>query len=251
MNFKTILPLFLSFLFFYIICYYANKNHNYYTVYDLLKLLLKIELSINSVYLTKDTQLSFINDNLMHIEALSEEIIRYGDEINNMVLREVPVIIRKKVREIKTPEELSNFLRQLRKYVINNEYVQNMMNKNISQCLKNKAIQLFNDSKNFTMLPLFDPKFNVREIYKQLILLNDHVSDPSRRCKDCISKHLLTIEALSDEAQCLSDNSAFYVRSLSRKCRELLVHVRTYKNIDYYKIKLFCSDSMNHIIQYS
>ena len=50
------------------------------------------------------------------------------------------------------------------------------------------------------LYPIMSPKFNLREICKQLILLEDHLNQVKKRCPDCIRKHLLTIEALFEEA---------------------------------------------------
>lgn len=52
-------------------------------------------------------------------------------------------------------------------------------------------------------LSLHDPLFNLREVAKQLVLLEDHLSHPHKACFDCIRKHLLTIEALAEEATSL------------------------------------------------
>ena len=49
------------------------------------------------------------------------------------------------------------------------------------------------------MLSLTDPIFNLREITKQMLLLEDHLFHANKECSDCITKHLLTIEALADE----------------------------------------------------
>ena len=54
-----------------------------------------------------------------------------------------------------------------------------------------------------TLLPVMDPAFNLREIVKQMILLEDHLIQPLKRCPDCIGKHLLWIEALSEEGAAL------------------------------------------------
>ena len=78
--------------------------------------------------------------------------------------------------------------------------------------LGNKKIQKCNDkcvSKNNStcttggcdkLLPVLDPKFNMREICKQSILLEDHLFQEEKRCYDCICKHFLTIEGLAEEA---------------------------------------------------
>jgi hypothetical protein len=49
-------------------------------------------------------------------------------------------------------------------------------------------------------LPLMSPLYNMREVCKQIVLLEDHLNHPPKRCPDCISKHFLTIEALIEEA---------------------------------------------------
>jgi hypothetical protein len=51
-----------------------------------------------------------------------------------------------------------------------------------------------------------NPKFNLREICKNCILLEDHLFQPRKRCSDCIRKHMLTIEALAEEAITLDKN---------------------------------------------
>jgi len=52
-------------------------------------------------------------------------------------------------------------------------------------------------------LPIMEPLHNVREVAKQLILLEDHLFHPERHCEDCITKHLLTAEAFAEEARSL------------------------------------------------
>jgi len=56
---------------------------------------------------------------------------------------------------------------------------------------------------------LHDPVFNLREIVKQLILLEDHLAHPYKSCPDCIHKHLLTIEAMAEEATSLDTMGIF------------------------------------------
>ena len=50
------------------------------------------------------------------------------------------------------------------------------------------------------LLPIMDPMYNMREICKQSILLEDHLFQKKKRCRDCCIKHQLTIEALAEEA---------------------------------------------------
>lgn len=47
---------------------------------------------------------------------------------------------------------------------------------------------------------MFDPRYNMREAAKQLLLLEDHIAFPAKQCPDCVRKHLLFTEALLEEA---------------------------------------------------
>lgn len=60
-----------------------------------------------------------------------------------------------------------------------------------------------------SLLPVLDCRFNLREICKQCILLEDHLSHDKKRCYDCCIKHFLAIEGLSEEAVTL-DKEAKY-----------------------------------------
>lgn len=51
-----------------------------------------------------------------------------------------------------------------------------------------------------TLLPILTSAYNVREVVKQLLLLEDHLFHPRKRCPECVLKHLLTAEALAEEA---------------------------------------------------
>tara|TARA_Y100000310_G_C20531112_1_gene738497 strand:- start:541 stop:918 length:378 start_codon:yes stop_codon:yes gene_type:complete len=59
------------------------------------------------------------------------------------------------------------------------------------------------------MLPLMDPAHNLREVCKQLVLLEDHLTHPAKQCSDCIRKHFLTIEALLEEALALDKTQEY------------------------------------------
>jgi hypothetical protein len=63
--------------------------------------------------------------------------------------------------------------------------------------------------ENEFLLPVLDCRFNLREICKQCILLEDHLSHDKKRCYDCCIKHFLAIEGLSEEAVTL-DKTASY-----------------------------------------
>lgn len=50
------------------------------------------------------------------------------------------------------------------------------------------------------LLPILDPRFNMREAAKQCLLLEDHLNNQGKRCFDCIRKHFLTIDGFLEEA---------------------------------------------------
>jgi hypothetical protein len=58
-------------------------------------------------------------------------------------------------------------------------------------------------------ITIFDPEFNLREITKQLVLLEDHLFHKNKHCVDCISKHFLTVEGLAEEARTLDREYKF------------------------------------------
>lgn len=64
------------------------------------------------------------------------------------------------------------------------------------------------------LLPVLDPCFNMREICKQSILLEDHLFQTEKRCEDCIKKHFLTIEGLAEEAITLDKTGEYKLSRL-------------------------------------
>jgi hypothetical protein len=54
--------------------------------------------------------------------------------------------------------------------------------------------------------PVSDPKYNMQQIIKQSILLEEHLTNKNKRCRDCIVKHFLHIIGLAEEAQMLATN---------------------------------------------
>lgn len=72
------------------------------------------------------------------------------------------------------------------------------------------------------LLPVMEPYFNMREICKQCILLEDHLSHPEKRCYDCCIKHFLTIEALAEEAITLDTHGSHNnLKNLPSRIRNL------------------------------
>ena len=52
--------------------------------------------------------------------------------------------------------------------------------------------------------PVSDPKYNMIEIIKQSVLLEEHLTLTHKRCKDCIAKHMLIIVAYAEESVTLA-----------------------------------------------
>jgi len=73
------------------------------------------------------------------------------------------------------------------------------------------------------ILPVMSPLFNLREICKQSVLLEDHLNNPRKRCPDCIRKHFLTIEAFYEEALSLDKNFQYaeYLDGKAEMMRDL------------------------------
>lgn len=53
---------------------------------------------------------------------------------------------------------------------------------------------------NLNLFPVLDPEFNMREVSKQCLLLEDHLNNKRKRCFDCIRKHFLIIDGFLEEA---------------------------------------------------
>lgn len=62
--------------------------------------------------------------------------------------------------------------------------------------------------------------WNLRKAVKELLLLEEHLTDPEQQCPDCIWKHLLKTEAWFEEAATL-DGQRQYARLLAPASTEL------------------------------
>jgi hypothetical protein len=60
---------------------------------------------------------------------------------------------------------------------------------------------------NIELFPILSPEFNMREVTKQCLLLEDHLNNKNKRCLDCIRKHFLIIDGLLEEAVGLEQNN--------------------------------------------
>ena len=56
--------------------------------------------------------------------------------------------------------------------------------------------------------PVSDPAYNMVNICKQSVLLEEHLNNEKKRCGDCIKKHMLHIVGLAEEAVSLAGTEA-------------------------------------------
>ena len=63
--------------------------------------------------------------------------------------------------------------------------------------------------KDSGMMPVNETAHNLREILKEMVLLEDHLFHPEKRCGSCIIKHLLKIEALFEEAVSMDEEGTY------------------------------------------
>lgn len=78
-------------------------------------------------------------------------------------------------------------------------------------------------SKTGSRVNVHNPLHNLREAVKQALLLEDHLFHPRKNCEDCISKHLLMMEALLEEAVTL-DEAGTLCPLLGRLLTSILVY---------------------------
>lgn len=64
--------------------------------------------------------------------------------------------------------------------------------------------------------PVMDPVYNMKEIIKQSILLEEHINQERKRCKDCITKHFLHMIGLAEEAVSLDPDTLIYKEMAER-----------------------------------
>ena len=133
---------------------------------------------------TNINQLPFYKvDENLKIEKPPIQLPKYSDMDNDVNEMFIPIykqeeVIKEKVKDIP----------------LNRNYSVEEYNSNIPY---NDITPIEVDNK---LLPVLDYKFNMREICKQCILLEDHLAHTEKRCPDCCIKHFLALEALSEEA---------------------------------------------------
>lgn len=81
----------------------------------------------------------------------------------------------------------------------------NSINNNSQLSTNNITVQSKCNIKSCGALdPVSDPRYNMQQIVKQSILLEEHLTNKNKRCRDCITKHFQHIIGLAEEAQMLA-----------------------------------------------
>lgn len=75
--------------------------------------------------------------------------------------------------------------------------------------------------------PVMDPRLNMYDAAQQCCLLQEHLENPKRRCRDCQKKHLLTITGLLNEARSLNDKDDSMT---SLNIPEMVEYIETFHN---------------------
>lgn len=95
--------------------------------------------------------------------------------------------------------------------------------------------------------PVSNPAYNMQQIIKQSILLEEHLTNKNKRCRDCITKHFLHIIGLAEEAQMLATKNYKDYPQLNESVdlynKLFSMWFETYKNHDEEKI-LYITDGL-------
>ena len=92
-----------------------------------------------------------------------------------------------------------------------NKIVKNKTNKNTvihKKTISDKGDSMCTKSTCDSIDPVSNPVYNMHQIVKQSILLEEHLANKSKRCRDCITKHFSHIIGLAEEAVMLACENA-------------------------------------------
>ena len=99
----------------------------------------------------------------------------------------------------------------------------------VSLCVKRTLGESFDDTSSVAATsgsdkkidPVMCPRYNMKEVIKQSVLLEEHLNCPRKRCKDCITKHYLHIIGLCEEAASLAGSKPSGYCPMINDCIEL------------------------------
>ena len=156
-----------------------------------------------------------------HIDSLMKSDIK-KDLFLFPILKDLPNILRKlqvKINKCSVDKDfmkLSQNVRKIRKDLIHNYF-------NSDKTINfNKLKNIVNHKCPRKIMPVLDPAFNIREVVKNILLLEDHLLDPERRCLDCIFKHQMIIEGFLEEAMTI-DKKYKYIKLLKNYPKKMRI----------------------------
>lgn len=99
-------------------------------------------------------------------------------------------------------------------------------------------------------VPLNSAEFNHREIAKQYLLLEDHLTDDNKYCADCIRKHLMLAEAFAEEAMMMEPKGNLMKNSitLQRQTKNWLIQFE--EGLDRYVLAEQIRKTRKKLVQY-
>lgn len=97
-----------------------------------------------------------------------------------------------------------------------------------------------NANVTYVRRDILNPLFNLREVLKNCLMLEDHLFQKDRRCGDCIKKHSMLIEGFLEEAISLDIKGEYneHINSLidAYKALASVFFRSTFKNEDFVRM---------------
>lgn len=162
---------------------------------------------------------SDLRERLVYIEALIDVAMRESDVATAVWNPHLPKL---RAIDVSRPRAAGQALRAIRKAVVD----KNAKTKTKSRDTLNRIIAR---KTPHPLLAVLNPVTNFREIYKNALLLDDHLRDKTKRCLDCICKHGLLLEAYIEEASTLDVDQRYtsLIQSLRNHVQRMLETVRS------------------------
>ncbi len=93
--------------------------------------------------------------------------------------------------------------------------------------------------------PVNEPSYNVREVLKNTLLIEQHLSEKKKYCKACLVKHFLLSEALLDEAIWMAGQSiGTYPKLAESQTFYKLLYDTWHANMDDDAVRLVTLDKL-------
>lgn len=157
--------------------------------------------------------LKCVKEHIMTAESLCDKMMESHHKEETKLyetIKDVPSTLRafqKRLRKCKTNTDYNNLTQGIR--IIRKELTKKYFYNDRKVVTKDKMRRMVNHKCPRNILPILDPRFNIREVMKNVLLLKNHLMVPENRCIQCIRKHSMIIEAFLEEGHSL-DKGAKY-----------------------------------------